>query len=239
MSSAHPGLLLKLALGLIVGLVFSFACVAAAQINGVPASVTSIGFGGRDNMTPGMPASVTSPGPNGFGNSGAHVNFCCFHSGFSSAPNPPLFQHHRDRGGFFPIAVPYYTPSYTPVIVVQQPIADVAAEDEDNGGPTIFDRRGSGRSARARNREPEAAPEPVEATAPAPQLPVADQPATLLIFKDGRRAEIRNYAIVGDVLYDFTAGRHKIAIADLDLSATAMENDERGIDFRVPATRAQ
>jgi len=236
MFCARPGSLRKLVPGFIIGLLCSFACVAAAQINGVPASVTSIGFGGRDNMTPGTPASVTSLGPNGFGNSHVHFNF---QPGFSSAPNTPIFQHHRDRGGFFPIAVPYYTPSYTPVIVVQQPVADVADDDEYRGGPTIFDRRGSGRRDRVAVRETEPATERIEASASAPPAPVADQPETVLVFKDGRRTEIRNYAIVGDVLYDFTGIRHKIALVDLDLSATAKENDDRGIDFRVPAMRVQ
>ena len=52
-------------------LVFSAAaCLPVqAQIHGVPASVTSFGFGGSDNPTPGVRASVTSLGPNGYGNS--------------------------------------------------------------------------------------------------------------------------------------------------------------------------
>jgi hypothetical protein len=236
MLCVRQGLLRKLAPGFIIGLTLSFACVATAQMNGVPASVNSIGFGGRDNVMPGTPASVTSLGPNGFGNS--HVHFS-LQPGFSSAPNAPIFQHHRNHSGFFPVAVPYYTPSYTPVIVVQQPVADVAEEDEDNGGPTIFDRRGSGHRARVPAPEPEPASELVDASASVPPAPVADQPETVLVFKDGRRIEIRNYAIVGDVLYDFTSVRHKIAIADLDLSATAKENDERGVDFRAPAMRVQ
>jgi hypothetical protein len=34
-----------------------------------------------------------------------------------------------------------------------------------------------------------------------------------------------------------TAGhRQKIALADLDLTATAKQNDDRGIDFQLPAT---
>ena len=59
MFRARPGSLRKLVPGFIIGLICSLACVAAAQINGVPASVTSIGFGGRDNGIPGTPASVT------------------------------------------------------------------------------------------------------------------------------------------------------------------------------------
>jgi hypothetical protein len=61
----------------------------------------------------------------------------------------------------------------------------------------------------------------------------------LLIFKDGHQAEVENYAIVGDTLYDLSEGRrHKIALADLNLDATAQQNEDRGIDFTVPATAA-
>jgi hypothetical protein len=40
---------------------------------------------------------------------------------------------------------------------------------------------------------------------------------------------------VGNTLYDLTPGhRRKIALAELDLNATARENDGRGIDFQLP-----
>jgi hypothetical protein len=68
-----------------------------------------------------------------------------------------------------------------------------------------------------------------------PQVPVADQPSTLLVFQDGHTLEVRNYAIVGDQLYDLSEGsRRKIALADLDVSATEKQNDNRGLDFRLP-----
>jgi hypothetical protein len=55
------------------------------------------------------------------------------------------------------------------------------------------------------------------------------------VFKDGHLQEVQNYAIVGDMLYDVSAGHHsKIALADLDLNATTKENDDRGIDFQLP-----
>jgi hypothetical protein len=48
---------------------------------------------------------------------------------------------------------------------------------------------------------------------------------------------VLNYAIVGDTLFDFAAGRtHKILLADLDLKATRKANDDRGVDFQVPLT---
>jgi len=38
------------------------------------------------------------------------------------------------------------------------------------------------------------------------------------------------------MLYDLTPGhRVKIALADLDLTATSKQNDDRGIDFQLPA----
>jgi len=78
---------------------------------------------------------------------------------------------------------------------------------------------------------------PVANTAPSPEaVPAPDQPQTVLVFKDGRQIEVANYAIVGSTLYDLTGGRRqKIALADLDLTATAKRNDDRGIDFQLPA----
>jgi hypothetical protein len=68
-----------------------------------------------------------------------------------------------------------------------------------------------------------------------PHTPVADQPSTLLVFQDGHTLEVRNYAIVGDQLYDLSEGaRRRIALADLDVSATEKQNDSRGLDFRLP-----
>ncbi len=107
--------------------------------------------------------------------------------------------------------------------------------DEYRGGPTIFDRRGDGQYAA---RRPESVPQSGEAQAQPvsePGAEVANQPQTVLIFKDGHQASVDNYAIVGGTLYDLTGGqRHKIALADLDLRATAQQNDDRGVDFEVP-----
>jgi len=56
-----------------------------------------------------------------------------------------------------------------------------------------------------------------------------------LIFKDGHKQEVGNYAIVGTNLFDLTPGRRqKIALGDLDLPATQKANDDLGIDFKLP-----
>jgi hypothetical protein len=67
--------------------------------------------------------------------------------------------------------------------------------------------------------------------------PQADSiPPTVLIFRDQHKLEVRNYAIVGQNLWNFASPRtEKIPLADLDLAATTKANDERGLAFRVPA----
>ena len=60
-------------------------------------------------------------------------------------------------------------------------------------------------------------------------------PATVLVFRDQRKQEVENYAIVGQTLWNF-APQHteKIPLSDLDLPATTKANEDRGVDFRVP-----
>src|SRR5262249_9647366 len=101
--------------------------------------------------------------------------------------------------------------------------------------PTIFDRRGPG-TARSSQPADAAPPEPAhEPQAAEPPVPAADQPQTVLVFKDGHQVEVRNYAIVGDTLLDLTEGhRRKVLLDELNAEATAKENDDRGIDFRLP-----
>jgi len=77
-----------------------------------------------------------------------------------------------------------------------------------------------------------AAPRPVSA----PQA-ASITPPTVLVFRDRHQQEVRNYAIVGQTLWNFSPQRtEKIAISDLDLTATTKANDDRGLTFRVPDT---
>ena len=60
-------------------------------------------------------------------------------------------------------------------------------------------------------------------------------PPTVLVFRDQHKQEIRNYAIVGQTLWNFSPQRtEKISISDLDLTATTKANDDRGLSFHVP-----
>jgi hypothetical protein len=212
---------------------FALAVTPAAvgQIHGVPASVSSIGFGGNFNP-PGVPASVTSIGPLGLTSN--HVFFnqpCCFQSGFGFNQNRNAFQRrrHQTAVAIYPYAVPYE---------VAVPVDD-SPEDEYNGGPTIFDRRGRGEAEYGdryveREQRERRVPEETLAAPPEP-APVADQPKTMLVFKDGHQLEVDNYAIIGDTLFDLSEGhRRKIPLAELNLEATSRQNDDHGVDFVLP-----
>lgn len=202
--------------------------VARAQLNGGPPSVTSNGFGGSTGPR-GMAPSVTSRG------------FSRIGPGFTSRPNFPHHEHpngarHSRPGAVY--AVPYYYP-YADDSGESYANGDPEEDEQYLGGPTIFDRRGPGTNrppaddyADRRQSQPTAGS---AAQAMAEDEPVSDQPDTLLVFKDGHQLEISNYAIVGTTLFDLTEGHHhKIPLTDLNLSATAKENDDRGIDFRLP-----
>ncbi len=73
-----------------------------------------------------------------------------------------------------------------------------------------------------------------DAAAPTPSTE-SDWPATVFIFKDGHKIETRNFAIVGQILYDFSSQvLKKIELADLDKEATIKANDDRGIQVKLP-----
>jgi len=210
---------------------------AAAQINGMPASVTSPGFGGH--QVNGVPASVTSLGPRGYTPA---FPTCCFRGVSPSMPTATFnFRHHHPHGSFIPFSGPviYAVPAYGYYDAGEE-AAEPPPEEQYNGGPTIFDRRGPGTAPAPSPAETDTRNQPEPEPAPARQAeeeaPAKEQPQTVLVFKDGHQLEVANYAIVGSTLYDLSDGRrHKIALADLDLTATAKQNDQRGLDFQVPA----
>lgn len=72
--------------------------------------------------------------------------------------------------------------------------------------------------------------------APPPKPLPDDKPGdpTELVFRNGRRAEVNSYAIMGDAIYVFDQGRKKIALTELDIPATVKANDDRGVQFRLP-----
>jgi hypothetical protein len=217
-----------------------------AQINGTPASVTSPGFGGRP--VNGTPPSVTSLGPRGF----APNSRVTFSQGFVPPTGDGHHRRHRDHNAEFSPPLVYAVP--VPYAV------DIGATDNDNdsdkddvspgdrdpeyqGGPTIFDRRGSGAASYVPPVKNVPTPHAVQnAVQNADQRadgstadPDPPQVPTLLIFKDGRKLELGNYAILGQTLFDLTPGHaRRVALDELDLEATRKQNDDRGVTFQLP-----
>jgi hypothetical protein len=274
-----------------VVLLAAFAATSSvAQSHGVPASVTSFGFGGNPNVAPGVPASVTSPGPQGFGEGRLGFGNRCCANHFVPFGTPPFIRpngeangrHHHNggngSGGRFNGYVPIYAyggygyyGDYAPMVVSEQESSNSAegGDSEDGGGPPAYEHRAPRRhpvdeaydrgyeeglaaaeedhapradharkSSESEKRDPKnakvAAKEEEDRPAPAVEI------KTVLVYKDGHKEEVSNYAIVGDQLFDFSNGGHrKIAVADLDVSATTKANDAKGVDFQLPAVRAK
>jgi hypothetical protein len=168
-------------------------------------------------------------------------------------------RHHRDESGV--VADPVYIPYAVPYAV--DPDGDAADNPESageepaesvpgnratsSGGPRRYAGQGTGQypvrnpefesrnDGQAYDYDDEPDSDSVHAVSVKPEEPVVAQPATVLVFKDGHRSDVGNYAIVGDTLFDFAEGRaRKILLADLDLPATRKANDERGVEFTVP-----
>jgi len=198
--------------------------------------------GGRAaSSVPSAAASGASPSahvplPPHNGNGGGHGG----HGGNPSKPTGPGHnqnnsQQYVEYGPTMVYGVP------VPYAVDYSDTDDSASSDADDndpnyqGGPTVFDRRGSGEDSYVPPVEdvPSA-----QATQPDEDYWAATEPEepTILIFKDGHSLEVENYAIVGATFFDLTPGHvRKIALAELDLPATYKQNDDRGVVFQLPA----
>jgi len=195
--------------------------VAHAQVHAAPPSVTSMGFGGR--AINGSRPSVTSLGPRGF----------TPRSSSGSGSHGPYHRPRYPQGSIGYFGAPYfgyYDNGYSDDgtnpqnYAAEAQYAGAQYEDQPNDGsaPAYVSRPPDpDTQAEVNSALPEATPEPAT--------------PTVLVFKDGHQLEVENYAIVGTTLYDLTEGhRRKVALGDLDLTATSQQNDDRGIDFHIP-----
>jgi hypothetical protein len=68
--------------------------------------------------------------------------------------------------------------------------------------------------------------------------PVHLQPATTLIFKDGRTpVQVHNYALTASTLYALDGdSRQEIPLSLLDVPATVEANRKAGVDFALPVS---
>lgn len=197
---------------------------AGPELRGIPASVTSPR---PDGTLRGIPGSVTDPRA-AFG----------FRGSFSFGNVRPLGPlHHRPVAV---VVVPYYAYPY---------FYDQSAFEQAQPAPQAVEPQvivikdetthseGSARYGEHRFDDQEPARD--EAVRPTParvQPPEDDGPMTTLIYRDGSKTELRNYAIVGSDLLDLTKSPviKRIPLASLDLNATRRRNEENGVDFYLP-----
>ena len=172
--------------------------------------------------------------------------------GTNNTPGNGFHHHHHHHDGFAGGAYPVYVP--VPVVVdpysMYQAAPDQADQETDDPpvvqGPTVFERRAPGDvTATEGFTAPPSADEPAPAAPDASpgqpdsanSQPAQPQEPSVLLFRDGHQLEVQNYAIVGDFLYDFTPGHaRKVPLSQLDLPATVKANDDRGLDFTLPAS---
>jgi hypothetical protein len=246
--SSRSSIPLSLALGMLL-LPLLLVSTSPAQISSTGAS--SSGSGHSASVAPYTGPVAPPTGAfvhNGFtpGSSGVTLSTHTPHSptGTHSGSNANHHPHRSVNG------TAYYPYIYALPVPYAVDVSDADSSDNDDdddaqyqGGPTIFDRRGSGPDSYIPplSPGPAHAPDLAAGGAPAEDASVAEsaperpQPPTTLVFKDGHQIEVNNYAIVSQTLYDLTPGHpRKIAVADLDLSATQKQNDDHGVVFQLP-----
>jgi hypothetical protein len=186
---------------------------------------------------------------------------CCAGPVFPFRHDPDRFRHDPDRfrrnpdgsrrrpdGSNAPIYYPYPVPVYSAPYYPEMFQGDDSMQAGD-AGPTMFDRNGQGfrplndrypterdQYAAAGDEARASASRQAAEASTVSSKPATEQPSTVLVFKDGHRLEVKNYAVQGNMLYDLTPGHaRKIPLSDLDLGATQKENEDRGNDFQLPA----
>jgi hypothetical protein len=217
------------------GLLFLLVSLSSAQHESASANSSSSSHSSSASATSAMSPAHTGYAPStpsGFTSSTNHSHSSNGPAGNGSTVNHGHPHHHSSSSGEVYYPYVYLVPfPYTAEVTDSSNDAN-DDDDEYQGGPTIFDRRGSGAPdyVAPTYEGPAHAP----AAQDAPTEPEPPQPPTTLVFKNGNQLEIENYAIVSQTLYDLTPGHsRKIALADLDLAATEKQND-RGVTFQLP-----
>jgi hypothetical protein len=82
-------------------------------------------------------------------------------------------------------------------------------------------------------RDEQASRSDVRPRVAAPLAAAQEKPAaTILVYRDGRRTQVQNYAILGHTLWIFAdQTSRRVSLAELDLPTTKKLNEERGVDF--------
>lgn len=155
------------------------------------------------------------------------------------------FHHHHDRfffgagfyypGYYWPYYYPYYGYSY-PEVSYSYPSYEYSSDSSYQLEMARELDRLTYEVERLREEEESRAYPNAGGAAQKPESRQEPGKPTVLVFRDKHIQEVENYAIVGETLWLFNEKRAtKLPLAELDLPATAKLNEERGIEFRVPA----
>lgn len=194
-----------------------------------------------------MPPRSAAFGPLHFAPSGAPPNGMIGQGYFPGAPclsNPAYsgslfcrqyFPRGRARfgGQYFPALI-YSGADYQSEPAVAESSAGAPAEEDPvvvqiaNLTEEVRQLKNSGED--RQNSRPEVqAPAPTAAPAEAPiEKPIS----AVLVYRDGRKIEVDNYALRGQTLWVFLSqSMRKIPLSDLDLAQTRKLNEDRGVDI--------
>src|SRR5579859_1734 len=203
------------------------------------------------------PAFRTFPAPRGsfgfrhFGGGGFNRGFVFTGVGFGHNPHFRLFAgsscfgcrgRFARRAIFYPYIYPgYYSPYYDPpfydqssypasptVVVQTTPPADYGQNQQ-----LVEEVEGLRQEVQQLRQEQSSRQQPrPSGTQSSASVQV---PATVLVFRDGHRSEIQNYAIAGKTLWVLNERQaKKVLISELDVPATQAANAERGVEFSLP-----
>ena len=163
------------------------------------------------------------------------------------------FSHSYGRGAIF-LGDPFYADypvapvTIPPQYVVTQPTTTIDAAPEPKSEPLMIELQGNryvrfGGTQQSTDRGINSAPDyEASNSALAAQRPARTELApTVLIFRDGHREQIPEYAIVGSTLYAtgnyWQSGQwtKNIQLSALDIPATIQANRASGVNFMLPS----
>ena|SRR5947209_1189028 len=228
--------------------------------HGIPAGATSPEPDGRQH---GVPATVMSPTPLPFGvnpplRSQRNVRVqgplrrfgTPAHHGRPVFVPVPLFYSYYTDG--YPLAADPYVNPETPADPAAGPQQTASADTDSSQQPTndqalqqaylqgardaLRDQEGRYGDHYLDSRERSSRSKPVPQPKPVASQPAEEDksPATVFIFKDGHQLETKNYAIMGQTLFDFSGNSlKKVPLDQIDATATAKVNDDRGVQVKL------
>jgi hypothetical protein len=160
----------------------------------------------------------------------------CFNR-FNPFCNQFFFGSTLGFGGSFGYA-PYY-PAYPVDYAYQPPPQQVVVERDDNSRELSLEvERLSDEVQLLRDEDIRLHNESRSAALQNQGSMSAQQPPayTVLVFRDGHKVSVQNYAITGNTLWIINErAAQKVSLSDLDIPATEQANSVNGVEFKIPS----